>query len=501
MTRNGLIRRAAFFLCGWMVAIAAGAQYTVTGGAKGSPLLAEDNSQNDVQVYLVYGMEQVTAGFTASVAGTHKWYRYTQSKLDAVEIPCTQQGNTSTVTGLQSGFGYFAEVAGGGLPKYIWLIDYSAYAVAFSSLAVRAEGDPCSGVQFEGRGTLPTMYYYLPNNGFRTVLQRTFTLSYDTRGEWSDESRAFPAERRTESKKIIATDTEGTLFRFSASEPPYADTDFTLSGDAFATHFGVEKSITTAPYEAVAVQLHVDTVLTVVEAENMNNGKEGYNAPATLLFTAHANDPVAARYLWRIYRVKDLVDAGGGEEGGEDSGGSDSGTQAQTKTGKAVTDDTTGEEGTETGTLLVNFSGEEVEYTFREQGIYRAVAEVSDRSGACVATEELEITIANSFLDIPNVFSPGMTPGMNDEFRVAYKSLVSFKAWIYNRWGKELYHWSDPSQGWDGRVRGKLVAPGTYYYVIEAVGSDGKRYKRAGDVNILRSKREQTEVVDPGTGE
>ena len=146
--------------------------------------------------------------------------------------------------------------------------------------------------------------------------------------------------------------------------------------------------------------------------------------------------------------------------------------------------------------MLVNFSGNEVEYTFQEQGVYRAVAEVSDQTGTCEATESIELTIATSYLDIPNVFSPGMTPGINDEFRVAYKSLVSFKGWIYNRWGKELFHWTDPAQGWDGRKGGKLVAPGVYYYVIEAVGSDGRRYKRAGDVNILRSKQEQTETIE-----
>ena len=67
--------------------------------------------------------------------------------------------------------------------------------------------------------------------------------------------------------------------------------------------------------------------------------------------------------------------------------------------------------------------------------------------------------------------------------------------WSASR-GKELFHWTDPAQGWDGRKGGKLVAPGVYYYVIEAVGSDGRRYKRAGDVNILRSKQEQTETIE-----
>ena len=94
---------------------------------------------------------------------------------------------------------------------------------------------------------------------------------------------------------------------------------------------------------------------------------------------------------------------------------------------------------------------------------------------------------------IPNEFSPGTTPGINDEFRVAYKSLVKFKAWIFNRWGLQMYYWTDPAQGWDGKKGGKYVQPGVYFYVIEAEGSDGIKYKEKGDINILRPKTIQDE--------
>lgn len=480
----------------WSV-VSLSAQYQVTGG-KGTPLLAADNSANDVQVYLVNGTEGLTISYTATVEGTHQWYRYTQSKQDAEAIACQQEGTTSRVTHVQENYGYFVEIANAGLPKYVWITDYSRYAFRVDQLSVLDSGDPCSGVQLEGKGFIPTIYYYLPNNGFRTALQREFEISYETLGDWSDEMHAFPAETKQVTKKIVATDLEGTQFRFSLSEPPYVDTEFTLRGDQFASHFGLEQTCSTAMYGAVAIQLHVDTVLTMTEAPNMNTSREGFNAPATLLFTATANDPVASRYVWRIYKIRDLAIE---PDPSEESNGNEEGDSVETRSlraGESEEEETTDEGATdeEEGTLLVNFSGNEVEYTFQEQGVYRAVAEVSDQTGTCEATESIELTIATSYLDIPNVFSPGMTPGINDEFRVAYKSLVSFKGWIYNRWGKELFHWTDPAQGWDGRKGGKLVAPGVYYYVIEAVGSDGRRYKRAGDVNILRSKQEQTETIE-----
>jgi gliding motility-associated-like protein len=131
-----------------------------------------------------------------------------------------------------------------------------------------------------------------------------------------------------------------------------------------------------------------------------------------------------------------------------------------------------------------------MDYTFTESGNYVITLEASDRSRRCVSRDSVSIAIGESFLHVPNAFTPGTSPGVNDVFKVAYKSLVSFKGWIVNRWGTELFQWSDPSQGWDGKVNGKYVPPGVYFYVIEAKGSDGKKYLEKGHINIIRSKNE-----------
>ena len=36
---------------------------------------------------------------------------------------------------------------------------------------------------------------------------------------------------------------------------------------------------------------------------------------------------------------------------------------------------------------------------------------------------------------------------------------------------------------------GRSVKPGVYYYVIQALGADGKKYKKSGDINILNYKK------------
>ena len=244
-------------------------------------------------------------------------------------------------------------------------------------------------------------------------------------------------------------------------DPPLCDTDVTLKGDLFARHFGVEKVITTDVYQAVAVEavMKIDTLSYASDIPNMVVKGDSLSAPVEFNFTAIANIPVAAVFKWSIFQKN---------------------------------------EGTENTKLLEqNGNREDINYTFNQNGTYIVSLEVSDRTLQCTnILPEVTINISDTYLEVPNAFSPGTTPGINDEFRVAYRSLNSFKCWIFNRWGAEIYHWTDPSQGWDGKKGGKYVAPGVYFYVIEATGSDGKRLKKKGSINILRSKRIDDEIIE-----
>jgi gliding motility-associated-like protein len=94
------------------------------------------------------------------------------------------------------------------------------------------------------------------------------------------------------------------------------------------------------------------------------------------------------------------------------------------------------------------------------------------------------------------VFTPEGSPGVNDEFRVTYKSILRFQARIFNRWGTQLYQWTDPSKGWDGRYRGSYVPAGPYYYVIDYTGTDGKSRRKTGDINVVRSGKTQNNIGD-----
>ena len=57
---------------------------------------------------------------------------------------------------------------------------------------------------------------------------------------------------------------------------------------------------------------------------------------------------------------------------------------------------------------------------------------------------------------------------------------------FFNRWGGEIQTFDGLTTGWDGKMKtGKLVDDGTYYYVIKALGYDGKNYEEKGFVQVI----------------
>ncbi|MDE6226351.1 MAG: gliding motility-associated C-terminal domain-containing protein, partial [Muribaculaceae bacterium] len=87
---------------------------------------------------------------------------------------------------------------------------------------------------------------------------------------------------------------------------------------------------------------------------------------------------------------------------------------------------------------------------------------------------------------VPNFFSPN-NDNINDEWKVSHQSLTQFECWIFDKAGKQVFHFNDPSEGWNGKINGRSVKSGVFYYVIKAVGADKKIYDLSGDINIISS--------------
>lgn len=155
----------------------------------------------------------------------------------------------------------------------------------------------------------------------------------------------------------------------------------------------------------------------------------------------------------------------------------------------------------ETSPYLTRYE-EDTEYTFTKAGSHSIVVYATFTKGNDVIqygqeywdeTGPLRVTISESKLEMPNAFSPN-GDGINDIYKAkdGYQSLVDFHAYIFNRWGQKLFEWTNPADGWDGKYKGKDVAQGVYFVLVEAKGADGKTYKIKRDVNLLRGFTEST---------
>lgn len=153
----------------------------------------------------------------------------------------------------------------------------------------------------------------------------------------------------------------------------------------------------------------------------------------------------------------------------------------------------------------------DIRYIFSEPGNYRVVCAVSNRE-CTTDSMSMIVNISESYLAVPNFFTPGGSCP-NAEFRVAYRSLREFHGWVYNRWGKLVFEWTDPAKGWDGTINGRLAADGAYFYVIRALGTDAPKnagyslkasyqskkkkgdesvfgvYQLSGDINLIRCRK------------
>lgn len=149
----------------------------------------------------------------------------------------------------------------------------------------------------------------------------------------------------------------------------------------------------------------------------------------------------------------------------------------------------------EASPFLIRYD-EDTEFNFNESGTFSVELLTSFVQGTDTLSYSMDspftLTISESKLEVPNAFSPN-DDGVNDIFKVkeGYKSIISFKAMIFDRWGKRLYEWTDLAGGWDGTSGGSKVPDGSYYLNIQARGADGKKYNIKKVITLLRGYTEK----------
>jgi gliding motility-associated-like protein len=115
---------------------------------------------------------------------------------------------------------------------------------------------------------------------------------------------------------------------------------------------------------------------------------------------------------------------------------------------------------------------------------------VTPANGLCPQTQTAQV-IVSCGVWLPNAFTPN-NDGTNDIFYIYSSKCVQQIAefLIYDRWGELIFRdqnfqASDPSHGWDGMYKGKLVMPDAYNYKITATYRDGEIGNFTGAINVM----------------
>jgi gliding motility-associated-like protein len=380
-------------------------------------------------VFIFNGITSSSDITYTGTGSTFNWYKFSD--------PNTSISNVNYISP-EDATGYTV-IVDGGIPIHIWVIDYKNYLPVIKSF--EPENNPqsqCKNVNLLIDGTIPVLNYKT-FDGVVYNLPRQFKIKYQTLS-WGGDSKW---DTKDTIQSLVLPASQITV------PAPYTNTVFKLYGDQYATDLGLTPdTVSSSLYTTNAVISHLATIVTSrdqgqgknneVDYPQSNKTPINFSAPIDVQFLSNANEPTTQFYNWGIYKDNQLI---------------------------------------------VKRTDKDQRYTFTDAGTYTVKLTVSN--SICSYSDSITVITSVSEIYVPNVFTPN-GDGFNDEFRVAYNSLISFQCWVYNRWGRQVYYWNDPTKGWDGNINGKKAVPGAYFYIIKAVGSDKKVYKLKGDINLLR---------------
>ena len=387
-------------------------------------------------VFVIPSSSPATIRFNSKSGSPVNWYRFDRTGINN-KTPISN-GNSLTYSSAEKDYGYVIEQ--GDASIYLWL---STYKEVSSLYPDEEYANQCEDVRLAGTGL--DIAYYTINGKWKGVNR---AVAYKT-WKWDDTLKDLKMVEDTVQGLVSKSGETVSLY----APAPYEKTLFTvIDSIPYKGWNGAIKTFSTSDeYEprAILVKAIVEPLRENAINElksDMEEGVFGGSAPVEMKFEAYVSGD--NYYAWEFMQ----------------------------------------ENPSEVDDPMVDaiYPDKILRYTFKDEGT--TYVRLKATNSYCSRDTSFTITVGESRLEAPNIFSPGTSPSVNDEWKVAYKSIVQFKCWIFNRWGVEIFRFSDPAQGWDGKYKGKLVPPGVYYYIIEAKGADNQNYKLKGNINILRPR-------------
>lgn len=433
---------------------AAAADVTFTGASHEVIAVTPERNTGLDRVFVAFDSSELSAMVISGVSGAVEVSRYSNLGGGYAEpVAVRYEGGNALVDGPQGDMGYI--IRDGDTTVCVWLVNYAAHRLVLQSAAAAAVQE-CENTSIEITGSGAAIYYYTID-GRREELGRDIEVKYSNL-EWSDDSEAY---LQTSETKVLPHLVNPVLL----TPPLYCNSTMSVQGDRFLSSWGMAQHIESGLVYANGVSVQTTAEQTNVPEDDPDSPGSnmiktetqgmGGSAPCDISFRAYVTDAVVHNE-WQIAADEqfDYID--------------------------------------------YRFNEQNLDYSFTEEGTYYVRFVGSNADGTCEAYgETYTVAIGSSELRIPNAFTPN-DDGINDEWKVGYRSLLSFHCTIFDRYGTQIISFDDPTKGWDGKYKGKLVKPGVYFYVIEATGADGKTYKKGGDINIIRSKRNTTTSTGGG---
>ncbi len=123
------------------------------------------------------------------------------------------------------------------------------------------------------------------------------------------------------------------------------------------------------------------------------------------------------------------------------------------------------------------------------------VADSKGCSSLLNATLALSVEDCNTFINIPNAFSPN-GDGFNDTFGPITVGITEIKLSINDRNGRLVFTIDSLNGRWDGLMPTSEQAPvGVYFYKYDAKGKDNKSYSNQGSVSLFREMLDSTPIA------